>query len=68
MRHQDPDSVIDFWEADPGSESIGVATAFSEAFVGASHAEKPKGVNAELLQKILRIYSETAKRTVRTFS
>ena len=44
VRHQDPNSVIDFWE-DP-------AVTNKEACVGASHAEKPKGVDAELLQKI----------------
>ena len=42
--------------------------ATQEVCVGASHAEKPRGVNAELLQKIWRIDSETAKRTIKTTS
>ena len=36
------------------------------AFASASHAENPKGVDAELLQKIWRIDSDTAKRTIKT--
>jgi len=37
-----------------------------DVFASATHAEKPKGVNAELLQKIWRIDEETAKRTIKT--
>ena len=42
--------------------------ATQEVSVSASHAEKPKGVNAELLQKIWRIDSEMTKRTIKTTS
>ena len=37
-----------------------------EAFARATHAENPKGVDAELLQKIWQINSETAKSTMKT--
>ena len=30
-----------------------------------THAEKPKGVSADLLEKIWQIYPGTAKRTIR---
>ena len=37
-----------------------------DAFASASHAEKPKGADAELLQKIWRIDSDTEKLTINT--
>ena len=35
-------------------------------FASANHAEKPKGVSAELLENIWCIDSDTAKRTIKT--
>ena len=37
-----------------------------DAFTSAYHAEKSKGVDNELLQKIWRIDSDTAKHTINT--
>ena len=63
-RIQDPDSVMDFWDSD--SDYASVTDDLKDAFAGASHAEKPKGVDSKLLQKIWRIDSDTAKRTIKT--
>ena len=40
---------MDIWDQ---YESVGAGTGYIKAFTSASHAENPKGVNAELLQKI----------------
>ena len=64
-KYQDPDSVIDFWDdPEPNVEHISEGSALMDVFASATHAEKPKGVNAELLQKIWRIDEKTAKRTI----
>ena len=40
--------------------------SIQEAFAGATHAEKPKGISPQLLEKIWGIDNETAKRTLKT--
>ena len=56
------------WDSprDPNCESLGSIKNFIDAFASATRAEKPKGVDAELLQNIWRIDLETAKRTIKT--
>ena len=48
---------MDLWNSprDPDCESISSIKKFMDAFASAKHAENPKGVDAELLQKIWRI-------------
>ena len=56
---EDPDCVIFECNAAVGGSSDEFA-----ASAGATHAEKPKGVTAELLKRIWRINESTAKRTI----
>ena len=64
---QDPDSVIDFWDdPEPDVEHIGEGSALIDVFASATHAEKPKGVYSELLQKVWRIDEKTTKRKIKT--
>ena len=63
VKQQDPDFDMDIWDQ---CESIGAGSGSMDAFASASHAENPKGVDAELLQKIWRIVSETSKHKINT--
>ena len=63
VKQQDPESEMNIWDQ---CESVGLGSGHMDAFASASHAENPKGVDAELLQKIWRIDSDTAKRTINT--
>ena len=56
---EDPDCVI--FEC---QEAVGGFADNFTAAADAAHAEKPKGVSADLLQKIWRIDNDTAKRTI----
>ena len=47
-------------------ESVGAGSGYIGACTSTSHAEIPKGVDAELLQKIWIINSDTAKGTIDT--
>ena len=47
VKQQDPDCEMDIWDQ---RESVGAVSGYMDAFASASHAENPKGVNAELLQ------------------
>ena len=59
---------MDLWYSpqDSDCEYLDSITKFMDAFASATHAEKPKGVDAELLQNIWWIDLETAKRTIKT--
>ena len=66
-KFQDPDSIIGFQEKpepDPDIECMGEGSALMTVFAGATHAEHPKGVISELLQKIWRIDAKTSERTI----
>ena len=63
VKQQDPDCVVDIWYK---CKSVGAGSDYMEELTSTYHAEKPKGVDAELLQKIWRIDSDTAKRTINT--
>ena len=63
VKQQDPEFVMDIWDQ---CESVGAGSGYMDALPSASHAENPKGVDSELLQKIWRIDSDTAKRTINT--
>ena len=54
---------MDIWDQ---CESVGAGSDYMDSFSSSSHAENPKGVDAELLQKIWIIDSDTAKRTINT--
>ena len=45
---------MDLWDSprDPDRESLGSIKKFVDAFASPTHAEKPKMVDAKLLQKI----------------
>ena len=60
--------MIDLWDStgDPDCGSLGSIKKIMDAFARKTHAEKPKGVDAKLLQNIWQIDSETAKRTIKT--
>ena len=49
VKQQYPDCVMDNWYQ---CESVGSGSGYMDAFISASHSENPKGVDAELLQKI----------------
>ena len=51
---------------DPDCEMLDASDKTMNAFSSATHVEKPKGESAEILEKICRIYPETAKHTIRT--
>ena len=59
---------MDLWDSlqDPDCEYLGSIKNFTNDFASATHDEKPKGVDAKLLQNIWRIDSETEKRTIKT--
>ena len=57
----DPDCVI--FEC---HEAVGGFSNSFQTTASAAHAEKPKGVSADLLQKIWQIDNDTAKITIQT--
>ena len=59
---------MDLWDSprDHDCEYLGSIKNLMYAFASATHAEKSKGVDAELLQNIWRIDSDTEKRTIKT--
>ena len=63
-----PDSVMDLWDIPRhhDCEYLGPIKNFMDTFASATHAENPTGVDSKLLQNILLINSETAKRTIKT--
>ena len=63
VKQQDPLCVMDIWDH---CENVGPGIGYMDAFASASHAKNFKGVDAELLQIIWRIDSDTAKRTTNT--
>ena len=60
---QDTDCVMDIWYQ---CESVGAGSGYMDALASASHSGTPKGVADKLLQKIWRVDSDTAKRTINT--
>ena len=63
---QNPDCEILENTQDTDCEMLDASDKMMNGFSSATHAEKPKGVSAELLENIWRIDPETAKRTIRT--
>ena len=69
VKFQDPDSVIsvlDDPELDPSVEHLGECSALTDMFASATHAEKLKDVDSELIQRIWRIGEKTEKRMIKT--
>ena len=64
---KDPDSVVDlrYIHQYLDCEYLGSINKFMDSFASATHAENPKGVDAELLQNIWQIDSEKAKLTIK---
>ena len=63
VKQQNSDFVMDIWDQ---CESVGAGTGYMDAFTSASHAETLNGVDAELLNKIWRIDSDTDKIKINT--